>query len=59
MIVLYDKQCLLIQQNSGIPWNIKNLFLPLHGGRMWSRPLNGEHELQVLDNKSVQENIWM
>jgi hypothetical protein len=59
MIVLDGKQCLLIQQNSGVPWNIKNLFLHLHGGRMLSRPLNGEHELQVLDNKSLQENVWM
>jgi hypothetical protein len=53
MIVLDGKQCLLIQQNSAIPWNIKHLFLHLRGGRMWSRPLNGEHELQVLDNKSL------
>jgi hypothetical protein len=59
MIVLDGKQFLLIQQNSGIPWNIKNLFLHFCGDRMFSCPLNGEHELQVLDNKSLQENIWM
>jgi hypothetical protein len=59
MIVLDGKQCLLIQQNSGIPWNIKNPFLHLHGGKMWSLALNGEHALQMLDNKFLQENIWM
>jgi hypothetical protein len=37
----------------------KKFFLHLRGGRMLLRPLNGEHELQVLDNKSLQENIWM
>jgi hypothetical protein len=34
-------------------------FLLLHGGKMWSLALKGEHELQMFGNKFLQENIWV